>query len=185
MAKNRLSPKDWITAGVTALTAKGPSFLRAETLARDLGTTKGSFYWHFKDVPTYHEALLLAWETHAQTKLTALRELGAKPVTKLRLIAEINAESGTGLSTSGTEAALRAWAEENELARETLQRIDAQRLSLIQDLLADIELTNKELAHLIYAAHLGLSELSKHQADVTGQSLMTLVDLILALYEDA
>ena len=185
MAKNRLSPQDWIAAAVAALTRSGPSTLRAETLARDLNTTKGSFYWHFKDVPTFHEALLLAWETHAQSKLQALREVDAKPVSKLRLIAELSAEAGTGLNTPGTEAALRAWAQEHDLARETVQRIDAQRLELIRELLAEIDLTNAELAHLIYAAQLGLDALSAHHADVSGQSLVTLVDLILALYEDA
>jgi AcrR family transcriptional regulator len=185
MAKNRLSPKDSIAAGVSALTAKGPSMLRAETLARDLDTTKGSFYWHFKDVPTYHEALLVAWETHAKAKVQALRELNAKPISKLRLVTEINAEAGTGLDTPGTEAALRAWAEENDLARETIRRIDAQRLDLIKDILAEIDLTNAELAHLIYASHLGLAELAQHQPDVSRQSLVTLVDLILALYEEA
>ena len=185
MAKNRLSPQDWIAAGVAALTSKGPSMLRAETLARDLDTTKGSFYWHFKDVPTFHEALLLAWETHATAKLQALRELDAKAVSKLRLVTEINAETGTGLNTPGTETALRSWAQESVLARETLQRVDAQRLELIKDLLAEIDLTNAELAHLIYASHLGLGLLAKQQPEVSGQSLVTLVDLILALYEEA
>lgn len=185
MAKNRLSPQDWIAAASTALTTAGPSSLRAETLARDLGTTKGSFYWHFKDVPTFHEALLLAWETHAKAKIQALRDVAAKPISKLRLIGEISAESGTGLNTPGSEAALRAWAQEHDMARETLQRIDAQRLQLIKDLLAEIELTNGELAHLIYAAHLGLETLASQHAEISGQTLVTLVDLILALYEDA
>lgn len=186
MTKTRLSPLDWIHAGARALTTKGATMLRAETLARDLGTTKGSFYWHFKDVPTFHEALLMAWETHAHTRLQALREIDAKPISKLRLIGEINAESGASpLDHPGTERALRSWANENPLAAETIKRIDAQRLELISDLLQQIDLTNAELGHLIYASHLGLTELSQSQKNVSSQSLITLVDLILALYEDA
>ncbi|MFN3661424.1 TetR family transcriptional regulator [Yoonia sp.] len=45
--------EDWLMAGFRALASHGPSALRAAALARDLGTTKGSFYWHFKDLPDY------------------------------------------------------------------------------------------------------------------------------------
>lgn len=186
MSKNRLSPNDWITAGLAALTRKGPSALKAEALARDLGTTKGSFYWHFKDVPAFHEALLAGWEAYAQTKITALSDLDAKPVTKLRLLAELRSEKAkVGFDRPGTEAALRAWSEENDLAFQATTRIDAARLEMIQGLLSQIDLTNKELSHILYGATLGLNDLESRQKEVSSKSLETLVDLILALYEEA
>jgi len=43
----RLGKADWLDAGLAALAAEGPAALRAEALARQLNTTKGSFYWHF------------------------------------------------------------------------------------------------------------------------------------------
>ncbi|MEH6751885.1 MAG: TetR family transcriptional regulator, partial [Paracoccaceae bacterium] len=36
-------------AGLAALAEAGPVALKAEPMARRLGTTKGSFYWHFAD----------------------------------------------------------------------------------------------------------------------------------------
>ena len=59
--KQRLSADDWLRAGLQALTASGPEALKAEPLARRLETTKGSFYWHFEDVPRYRQALLNFW----------------------------------------------------------------------------------------------------------------------------
>jgi len=69
MTSTRLSPEKWIDAGFAALIAHGPASLAAEPLARALGTTKGSFYWHFKDVPAYHAALVRDWHTNALSEV--------------------------------------------------------------------------------------------------------------------
>ena len=37
-------------AGFRALSAEGPQGIRVEAIARQLKLSKGSFYWHFKDV---------------------------------------------------------------------------------------------------------------------------------------
>ena len=63
--KQRLSPEDWLKAGLDALAASGPEALKAEPLARALETTKGSFYWHFADVPAFRQALLEFWGENA------------------------------------------------------------------------------------------------------------------------
>ena len=79
MTKSRLSPDKWLTAGFEALVASGPSALAAEPLARALGTTKGSFYWHFKDVPAFQDALLAAWQVPPETVSAGLGQLGKAP----------------------------------------------------------------------------------------------------------
>ena len=61
VTRQRLSPDDWLKAGVDALARLGPEGLKAEPLARVLETTKGSFYWHFPDVPTYQKRVLEYW----------------------------------------------------------------------------------------------------------------------------
>ena len=71
MTQARLSKQDWISAGFSALQANGPSALKAEPLARALNTTKGSFYWHFRDVPAFHKHMLTHWEDEALTGLIA------------------------------------------------------------------------------------------------------------------
>jgi AcrR family transcriptional regulator len=44
-----LQPDDWIRAGFARLAGEGIEAVRIELLARDLGVSKGSFYWHFQD----------------------------------------------------------------------------------------------------------------------------------------
>ena len=51
---------DWLKAARLALLHRGPDAVRVEPLARGLGVTKGSFYWHFKDRNALLEALLRA-----------------------------------------------------------------------------------------------------------------------------
>ena len=47
--RQRLSREAWAAAGLRALTDGGVAAVAVEPLAASLGTTKGSFYWHFSD----------------------------------------------------------------------------------------------------------------------------------------
>jgi len=53
-----LGQDDWLRAARLALLRGGVEAVRVEKLARDLGVTKGSFYWHFKDRDELLELLL-------------------------------------------------------------------------------------------------------------------------------
>src|ERR1700734_531758 len=61
MRDDRLRPAAWVNAGLKALAKSGFSALKADTLAHRLGTSRGSFYWHFADVPAFHAAILRSW----------------------------------------------------------------------------------------------------------------------------
>jgi AcrR family transcriptional regulator len=60
-AGRRLSVDDWVQAGFAILADGGPNALRLDRLCEQLGVTKGSFYWHFADLPAYRTALVEAW----------------------------------------------------------------------------------------------------------------------------
>jgi len=106
MMTQRLSPEKWLDAGFTALVSLGPAALAAEPLARSLGTTKGSFYWHFKDVPAYHTALIRQWQARALDEVIEQLEGTEPPDARLRTF-------GHGILNAPTEAALRVWAQNN------------------------------------------------------------------------
>ena len=59
--RERLSELDWVKAGLLALAERGVEGLRVDRLARDLGVTKGSFYWHFKNRDELFDALAKFW----------------------------------------------------------------------------------------------------------------------------
>lgn len=185
MAKNRLSRELWLAAGFKALTEQGPVALKAEPLARRLGTTKGSFYWHFQDVPAFQSAMLELWQQRAFAEIVAALEVEDNPVKRLRALSDIAAKSAPEeFGGAGAEPAIRAWARENGAVAEAMDQIDEKRLEYLNALLAEIGLTNKELSRIIYGALLGMQELSTRDNIDNTQAMGTLVDLILALYEE-
>lgn len=58
-----LTRHDWVEGAWEMLGERGIDRVRVEPLAKRLGVTKGSFYWHFKDRDELLEALLDRWFT--------------------------------------------------------------------------------------------------------------------------
>jgi AcrR family transcriptional regulator len=57
----RFDREAWLEAALEVLARQGQAKLRVETLARQLGVTKGSFYHHFKNREAFLKALLAYW----------------------------------------------------------------------------------------------------------------------------
>ena len=165
MAAVRKTPSTWIDAGLLALKQSGPDGLRAETLARKLDTTKGSFYWHFKDVPAFHDAVLAAWSEQAHARFEAAMKAGKTPVTQLRGLGKYR--------QSPLDHAVRAWAVQEPRAQKVVSKIDKVMLSRIAELLKEIDATHPDFPGLIHAALLA--------APRSGSHAETLIDLLLVL----
>jgi len=172
MSNSRLSPEKWIDAGFEALSAFGPTALAAEPLARHLGTTKGSFYWHFKDVPAYHAALLRQWHSQALAEVVARLSDDGPPDARLRSF-------GRGILNSPNEAALRLWAQSDPIVAASLAEVDAERATYLDHLLRQLDLRNPAFGQAVLAALIGLPQLQT-QAD-TIAAFDALIDTIVAL----
>jgi AcrR family transcriptional regulator len=171
--KSRLTADDWLRAGLDALAASGPEALKAEPLARALDTTKGSFYWHFDDVPGYRQALLDFWHD-----LTA--KLPAAPLEKTEAVAQLHAMMRDGFGgDAATEAAMRSWATTDPSAKAKLAALDQARLGHLTAVLRELGVTNPDIAVTLYSAKVGMGLVSDEVADAA--ALTTLVDLVLAL----
>lgn len=182
MTREVLSHEDWLLAGLRALASGGPEAIKAERLARGLGTTKGSFYWHFKDVPAFRAAMLDHWRNRALTSIIAEIENEQTPTSALRKLAQIAAR-GTGNTRDdiGMEPAIRAWARSDALVAETLSKVDGERLRFLENLLRRCGVPNPDLARALYAASIGMEDLSSRDRASNDEAIGTLVDLILAL----
>ncbi|TQM89919.1 TetR/AcrR family transcriptional regulator [Roseinatronobacter monicus] len=168
----RLSAEDWLMAGFRALADRGPSALRAEALARDLGTTKGSFYWHFKDLPDYLAKLIALWETRAFGDILASLDPDLPPRGRLEqlcfLAAGCRDPSYGGIAL---EPALRAWALSAPDVAEALKRMDARRIEALTDLCAGSGITDPAAPRALYALAVGIEAL----ADDAGTEAMRLL----------
>jgi len=79
MKKNErvtLSAEDWEREALELIAEQGVQALAVEPLARRMGITKGSFYWHFSGRESLLEQALIRWEEHDSRNLnTALGEI--------------------------------------------------------------------------------------------------------------
>lgn len=175
----RLKTHDWLDAGIEALATHGPEALKAEPLARALGTTKGSFYWHFADVPAFHAALLTAWTARANTALFDAAEQAETHAAALRRMAQQIAAPTADDPFATAEPAMRAWSASHDGARTAVAQVDAARLTVITALLERVGVSNPEMARIILATAIGLPR--DAAGDPMGDPMGTLVDLVLAL----
>ncbi len=179
--RTRLSSEDWILAGFRALTRSGPNSLKAEPLARELGTTKGSFYWHFKDLPDFHTRMLALWEHRAVDLITEGLSSEPDPVRRLYALGEIATSSDSTHGGEGAEPAIRAWAQDHPKVAEAVARVDQKRLSYLVDILSELDLTNPDFARIIYGAYIGLGTLSATDQVNNRDAMSTLLAALLAL----
>ena len=84
--RRRLSAEDWQRAALEAIADGGVSALNVEGLARKLGVTKGSFYWHFDSREALLDAALRRWESDVETELTSDAEMPHEPRQRLRIL---------------------------------------------------------------------------------------------------
>jgi len=173
MAKAPLSPAAWIEAGLTQLTATGPMALRAEPLSRHLKTSKGSFYWHFKDVPAFQAALLAEWKDRAMAKLAEDADMDGSDTDKMIRF---------GQTVQGDVAgpALRAWAQSDKSVAKTIAAVDEARLKQLLGLMKGIGVSNEDFARAVYGALVGLKQMNSDDGDAL-VAFAALVDLVIAL----
>ena len=56
--KERLTKEMWLEKALEVLKTQGSAKLHIASLSKDLGVSKGSFYWHFKDRSDFIHALV-------------------------------------------------------------------------------------------------------------------------------
>lgn len=151
----RLDRRRWAEAGLQALAEGGPDAVAVEPVARRLGATKGSFYWHFGDRQELLAGALELYEQVATDQVIA--ELGQLPDPKdqlARIFARVFAvEGGDPVYHS-----LLAHAEDPLIAP-TLQRITRRRLEYLTTAMTSAGYPPPEATHravLAYTTWLGL-----------------------------
>src|ERR1700716_2857709 len=114
----QLSAKDWLDQGLKALAKSGFTALKAEPLAKAMGVSRGSFYWHFADIGAFHAALLKHWRDVAAAQIIASLEAASGHDDPLRLL--LRQAFGGRLAL---ENAVRNWANFEPAAKAAVQAI--------------------------------------------------------------
>lgn len=156
VAKLRTPRDAWVEAATRALAAGGPDAVRVEALAKELGVSKGGFYWHFEDRQALIEETLDAWEkTGTEDVIATVDSEPVDPRAKLRRLFEL-APSAKGLVA--VELALRDWSRRDRDVARRVRRVDKRRMgylrSVFQQFCAD-EDDAEARAMLAYSLFIG------------------------------
>ena len=155
--KTRLARADWVGAAYAVFEAEGLRAVRVETLARGLGATKGSFYWHFASRGDLVDAVVARWESRETDDVIAVAERAGEPRERLAaLFRAVAGRSSAGERTLYVEAA-------SEGVTDAVARVTDRRIGFVADLLARLGVPPDEArrrAVLALAIALGLDQLS-------------------------
>ena len=152
---DQLTASDWLDQGLKTLAKEGFTALKAEPLAKAMGVSRGSFYWHFADIAAYHAAILARWHEVAAEQIIANVEAASKDENPLALLLRRVFSERLML-----ERAVRTWASVDPAARAAVQAIDRRRLSYVESLLTQAGLSAegaRTRAQILYWAFLGFA----------------------------
>ncbi len=177
---DRLGPKAWIDAAYTRFREGGVNAVRVDPLAKGLGITRGSFYWHFKDRAALLHAVLIRWREEETERTIADNEAsgGDASTRLLRLLHTCNADDGR------LEVGMRDWALQDEEAQKEVRLIDTRRVQYMTALAEEAGVPSdvaKARCRVAYLAWLG----SYQEATVTsreelGADMDTLWQMVMA-----
>lgn len=124
-----LTPESWIEAATRVLVDQGIDHVRVDVLAGQLGVTRGSFYWHFRDREDLLRRVLQAWRESATEQLTRRLESASNDAREqLRDVISLPFRGRAAARAARIELAIRAWARRDEMARQAVDEADASRI---------------------------------------------------------
>ena len=127
----RLSRDDWVDAAYERFSTDGITAIAVEPVARSLGATKGSFYWHFTDRRALVDAVLERWRELETEQLIAEVEQIADPRARLAQLFEMIGHRSTQRNGERTLYADAAAAH----VREPVSAVTERRVGYLSDLL--------------------------------------------------
>jgi AcrR family transcriptional regulator len=164
-AHRRLTRDDWVEAAAHALSSAGPDGVAVQPLARELRTTKGSFYWHFSSRDELLRAALERWAELATDGLIdeVERAVPGKNSQTARQRAELMLTTVTARSQENPGEVRLLAAVDHPDVEQAVARVTERRIGYLAGLLRSSGLTTAAAtrrATLAYAAYLGYTQLS-------------------------
>ena len=177
----RLSADDWAQAALDLIAEQGVSAVAVEPLARRLGVTKGSFYWHFPSRDALLQAALERWEVGEQENIFGSLEKVADPRERLRALFQlVGHEVKPHIIYSELLKAL-----DHPAVQPVIDRISQRRLDYLVAMFRQAGLQRTDATHrarLAYAAYVGFLQLSLQlqQPRMTSQEFETYLEHVIS-----
>jgi AcrR family transcriptional regulator len=155
MRRQSLGPADWCDAALDAIAAGGIEGVVVESLAKRLGVSKGSFYWHFENREALLRAAAERWEQVLTDEvIDSLAHVG-DPVERLRVLLM----GALGRARAVRVEAGLVWSRDNDVIAPVLRRVTRRRVSYLTGLFVECGHARSEAeqrARVAYGAYVGL-----------------------------
>jgi AcrR family transcriptional regulator len=182
-SRNTLTPESWIDAATEVLAYQGIDRVRVDLLAQQLGVTRGSFYWHFRDREDLLRRVLRAWHELATEQLTVrLEHAHTDALEQLRDVVSLPFRGRSAERAARIELAIRAWARRDEMARHAVDEADANRIGYIAQIFSALGFAISEArsrAFLLYSYVVAESQMSNQGTAAQRAARSRLVEKLL------
>jgi len=149
----RLTKSDWVRHGLRTLAKEGVGALKVGPMATALNVSRGSFYWHFRDISDFRAQILQSWRD--STTEQVIQDLEAEGPGPGRLKTLLRRSLDGRLSL---DLAIRSWAAGDAAVAEVVASVDDRRVGHIADMLVATGVepgTALQRAAFLYWAYLG------------------------------
>jgi AcrR family transcriptional regulator len=157
--RTRLSAVDWEIGALDLIAAQGVAAVAVEALARQLGVTKGSFYWHFPTREALLKAALERWEQQDTDHVFDQVEPIADPRKRL---GELFRRTGREARSHAIYSALLR-ALDHPIVQPVMERVSQRRMDLLARAYRQVGMDRRQALHrarLAYAAYVGFLQLT-------------------------
>lgn len=128
----RLDKDDWLELALTTLAQESVDKVLIVPLAKKLGVTKGSFYWHFNSREAFLMEVLALWRQRATRRIIDIvNKHSDDPAERLAYLFKIAVETKYEGPGGSLELAIRDWARLDPQARKIVAEVDDERLDYL------------------------------------------------------
>jgi len=151
-----MKKQNWLETSLKLVSKHGIGILKVNMLSKELKVTKGSFYHHFKSHGAFIEEILEYWyKTFTKDSIDKIKQLENNPMKQIELLDNIIYSKDLNI-----EIEFRAWRLRNKLVLAYMEKIDNERVLLIESILSKInpnndKKTNENIAIYIYCQFIG------------------------------
>ncbi|TKZ20524.1 TetR/AcrR family transcriptional regulator [Shimia litoralis] len=131
--KHTVAEAAWLDAAYKLLTTQGVEAVKVMPLARMLGVSRTSFYWHFKSREALLEEMIRRWEEQNTGNLVARTEAYAESICEA-MFNLFDCWLDSGLFDARLDLAVRNWARNDDALQLRLDEADKCRSGAIADM---------------------------------------------------
>jgi AcrR family transcriptional regulator len=155
-----LTRSDWLDAAMAAMTVGGVRAVAVEPLAKTVGATKGSFYWHFRDRDELVREVLARWEVEETDEVIEGLESVSDPRQRVRRLLRVIHRR----LQERPDPSVALTGDSDRLVGACLERVTARRIDFVAAQLEAVGIAADEAgrrALLAYSGYLGFATLAR------------------------